>query len=138
MTDEEFMKIAIEEAKKGDFPFGALVVKNGQIIARAHNEASKNDPTAHAEVMAIRKACNKLNVNDLTDCVLYSSCEPCPMCFGAAWWARISRIVYGAEAEDVKEDKWKIDVKCNYLNNKSGNRIEIIGGVLRNECVRLL
>jgi len=138
MKDEEFMKIAIQEAKKGDFPFGAVIVKGEKIIAKSHNSAGNIDPTAHAEINAIRMACELLKTNNLSGCILYSTCEPCPMCFTAAWWARISNIVYGAQAEDVKEDKWKIDVKCSYLNDKSGNRIEITGGVLRDECIKLL
>ena len=136
MTDEEYMKIAIEEAKKGDFPFGVVIVKDNEILAKAHNTASL-DPTAHAEINAIREACKKLGNIDLSGCTLYSTCEPCPMCFTASWWARISKIVYGAEGEDVPEDEWKIDVKCSYLNKKSGNKIEIKGGFLKDECLKL-
>jgi tRNA(adenine34) deaminase len=138
MSDERFMRLAINEAKKGDFPFGAVLVKNNKIIAKAHNNSNQRlDPTAHAEVNVIRKACKKLKSKDLSECTLYSTCEPCPMCFIAAWWANISRIIYGAEGEDVSEDEWKIDVKCSYLNSKSGNKIQIKGGFLREECLKL-
>jgi len=138
MPDEEFMKIAIQEAKKGDFPFGAVIVKDQKIIVKVHNTAKKLDPTLHAEINAIREACKILKTIDLSNCTLYSTCEPCPMCFTAAWWANISKIVYGMEGEDVTEDEWKIDVKCSYLNSKSGNKIQIKGGVLRKECIKLL
>jgi len=134
MKDEEFMKIAIEEAKKGDYPFGAVIVKDDKIISRAHNTANRLDPTLHAEINAIIKACKKLKSKDLSGCTLYATCEPCPMCFTAAWWARVSRIVYGMEAEDVTEEDWKIDIKCDELNKRSGNKIQIKGSVLREEC----
>ncbi len=138
MNDEEFMKIAIEEAKLGDFPFGALIVQDGKIISKEHNTVNKTDPTAHAEVNAIRKACEKLNSRHLEDCTLYTTCEPCPMCFFAAWWARIPKIVYGSEGEDVPEDEWKINLKIKYLNEKSKNKIEIISGIMKEECNELL
>jgi tRNA(Arg) A34 adenosine deaminase TadA len=137
MDDERFMKIAIKEAKKGDYHFGAVIVKDRKIISKIHNTANQLDPTAHAEVNAIRKACKKLNSIDLSGCTLYTTCEPCPMCFTAAWWAKISRIVYGMEAEDVKEEDWKINIKCNELNNRTGNKIQIKGGFLRDECLEL-
>ena len=137
MSNAEFMQLAIKEAKKGDYPFGAVIVKDEKIIAKAHNTATL-DPTAHAEINAIKKACKKLKTTNLQGCTLYATCEPCPMCFIAAWWAEISKIVYGAEAEDVPEDEWKIDVKCAYLNSKSKNKIRLEGGFLRKECVELL
>jgi len=136
MSDEDFMKIAIEEAKKGYAPFGAIIVKENKIIAQTHNTSSL-DPTAHAEVNAIRQACKKLNSKDLSGCTLYATCEPCPMCFTAAWWANISKIVYGTEGEEVPEDDWKIDVKCTYLNEKSGNKMIIKNNVLRDKCLEL-
>lgn len=83
-------------------PFGALVVKDGEVIARGRNlVTSTNDPTAHAEVVAIRRACQNLNTYQLADCDLYSSCEPCPMCLGAIYWARPARIFYGALHADA-------------------------------------
>jgi len=83
-------------------PFGAVIVKNGQIIAENVNRVtSTNDPTAHAEVLAIRQACTKLGVFELPDCELYSSCEPCPMCLGAIYWAHISHIWFANSAEDA-------------------------------------
>lgn len=83
-------------------PFGAVVVRDGKIVAEGVNEVtSKNDPTAHAEVLAIREACAKLGTFELKECELYASCEPCPMCFGAIYWARISRLYFANTAEDA-------------------------------------
>jgi len=83
-------------------PFGAVIVKDSKIIAENVNRVtSTNDPTAHAEVLAIRQACTKLGVFELRDCELYTSCEPCPMCLGAIYWAHISRIYFANSAEDA-------------------------------------
>ncbi len=85
-------------------PFGAVVVKNAEIIAEGVNRvASTNDPTAHAEMVAIRDACRKLGVFNLDGCEIYSSCEPCPMCLGAIYWARISHIYFGSSAADASK-----------------------------------
>jgi guanine deaminase len=83
-------------------PFGAVIVRGGKIIAEGVNQVtSTNDPTAHAEVQAIRQACQKLKMFELKDCELYTSCEPCPMCLGAIYWARLSKIYFGNTAEDA-------------------------------------
>ena len=100
---QKFLKEAIKEAVKGmrsgkGGPFGAVVVKNGKIIARGCNQVtSTNDPTCHAEVDAIRKACAKLKTFELKDCMLYASCEPCPMCLGAIYWARPKALYFAAD-----------------------------------------
>lgn len=107
MGHEEFMDIAVAEAKKGVLkgdggPFGAVVVKEGRVIAKAHNcVVKKNDPTAHAEVRAIRKAAKKLRSFDLSGAVLYTTCMPCLMCLGAIKWANITEVYYGASSEDA-------------------------------------
>jgi guanine deaminase len=83
-------------------PFGAVIVKNGEIIARgANNVTSTNDPTAHAEVVAIRKACERLQTFQLTGCEIYASCEPCPMCLGAIYWARLDKLYYANTKTDA-------------------------------------
>jgi len=83
-------------------PFGAVIVRDGKIVAEGVNQVtSTNDPTAHAEVLAIRKACESLGSFELRDCELYTSCEPCPMCLGAIYWARVSRIYFANTAEDA-------------------------------------
>jgi guanine deaminase len=83
-------------------PFGAVVVRNGRVVAEGVNRVTAtNDPTAHAEVVAIRQACAKLGGFELKDCELYTSCEPCPMCLGAIYWARLARVYYGGVAADA-------------------------------------
>ena len=113
----EFMKEAIRlsvsnvETGNGG-PFGAVVVKDGKIIARAVNEVtSSNDPTAHAEVVAIRKACALLNTFQLDGCEIYTSCEPCPMCLGAIYWARPDKLYYA----NTKEDAAAIDFDDDFI-----------------------
>ncbi|KAG0472122.1 hypothetical protein HPP92_016668 [Vanilla planifolia] len=103
--DYKFLSKAIEEAYCGvecgdGGPFGAVIVSNGEVVVSCHNMVlKKTDPTAHAEVTAIREACKKLGKIELSDCEIYASCEPCPMCFGAIHLSRIKRLVYGAKAE---------------------------------------
>lgn len=100
--DRMFLELAIKTAgenmEKGGGPFGALIVREGSILARAGNRVVPNhDPTAHAEVMAIRMAAESLGTHDLSECTIYASCEPCPMCLGAIYWAGIRRIVYASD-----------------------------------------
>lgn len=105
--DKMFMEMAIrlseENIDNGGGPFGAVIVRNGEIISTGANRVvPNNDPTAHAEVMAIRNACSKLGTFQLTDCIVYSSCEPCPMCLSALYWAGVKRICYGNTKDDAK------------------------------------
>lgn len=105
--DKEFMRRAIELAQKGidaehGGPFGAVVVRDGIIIGEGCNQVtSTNDPTAHAEVVAIRQACQNLNSFQLEGCVIYTSCEPCPMCLGAIYWARPAKMYFACNREDA-------------------------------------
>jgi guanine deaminase len=106
MTENEFISRAIDLASlnvnTGGGPFGALVVKDGKIISEGVNRViEKNDPTAHAEVQAIRNACELLKTFDLSGCEIYSSCEPCPMCFSAIYWAHIDKVYYAANHSDA-------------------------------------
>ena len=109
MDDKFFIREAIKQADKGisnkeGGPFGAIVVKNGEIVGRGNNRVtSTNDPTAHAEMVAIRDACKNLNSFQLDDCVIYSSCEPCPMCLGAIYWARPKKLVFASSKEDASD-----------------------------------
>jgi guanine deaminase len=106
-NDEQYLREAIALARQGmdrneGGPFGCVIVKDGQVIARGNNRVtSTNDPTAHAEVVAIREACKALGDFQLDGCTLYTSCEPCPMCLGAIYWARPERIVFAATREDA-------------------------------------
>lgn len=107
MTDEEFMdeavRIAVRNVSEGGGPFGAVIVKDGKIVARGVNRVTASlDPTAHAEVQAIRAACRALGSFSLEGCVLYTSCEPCPMCLSAVYWARIDRIFYACTRDDAE------------------------------------
>src|SRR5271167_4324514 len=108
-ADPSFMELAIDLAMKNvqtgaGGPFGAVVVKDGKVIAAAANcVTSNNDPTAHAEVMAIRKACQALGSFQLDGCEIYTSCEPCPMCLGAFYWARPERVYFANTADDASK-----------------------------------
>ncbi len=104
---EEFMRMAIElseyniKQRQGG-PFGAVIVKDGVLVAKSANKViAQNDPTAHAEISAIRLACSELGTYDLTGCAIYTSCEPCPMCLGAIYWARINKIYYANTKADA-------------------------------------
>ena len=101
----EAIRLSMENVKSGNGgPFGAVIVKNGKIITTAVNEVTKsNDPTAHAEIVAIRNACATLNSFQLDGCDIYCSCEPCPMCLGAIYWARPNAIYFGNSKEDAAE-----------------------------------
>lgn len=108
MTKDELMREAIrlseENVANGGGPFGAVIARDGEIVATGVNRVTaKHDPTAHAEVSAIREACEKLGTFDLSGCEIYSSCEPCPMCLGAIYWAHIDRLYFGNDKTDAKE-----------------------------------
>src|SRR6056297_214219 len=112
MNNEDFMreaiKLSIDNIDEGGGPFGAIIVKDGEIVAKAANRVTvNNDPTAHAEINAIREAAQKLGTFDLSGCRIYSSCEPCPMCLGAIYWARLDKIYFAntkADARDIDFD----------------------------------
>ena len=107
MNHEQFLqqaiKLAVDNANTGHGgPFGALIVKQNQVIAASANQVTKQlDPTAHAEILTIRLACQKLNNFQLKDCILYSSCEPCPMCLGAIYWARLAEVYFACSRYDA-------------------------------------
>ena len=100
---QKAIDLSIESVKNGGGPFGAVIVKNGKIIAATSNSVTKdNDPTAHAEVNAIRKAAKILKTFDLSGCEIYSSCEPCPMCLGAIYWAHLDKLYFANTKNDAK------------------------------------
>jgi guanine deaminase len=101
----EAIRLSIEKMRRGQGgPFGAIVVRRGKVIGRGWNQVtSANDPTAHAEIIAIREACRKLKTFHLEDCDLYASCEPCPMCLSAIYWSRIGRVFFGNTRQDAAE-----------------------------------
>ena len=138
--DQQFMREAIrlasESVRKGGGPFGAVVVRNGAVVAASANSVTiDNDPTAHAEVNTIREACRKLGTFDLSDCVIYTSCEPCPMCLGAIYWSRISRIYYGNTRKDAREIDFADDFIYDELGKPLSERSVPIIPLLRDEAL---
>lgn len=137
MTDEYYMMLALKEAKRaydeGEVPVGALVVMNEKVIARGYNMTEKlNDPTAHAEMIALTAAFNFLGAKYLPEATLYVTVEPCLMCSGALYWSKIGRVVWGADDEKngykhITRDEWPFHPKT-----------EIVKGVLKEECTQLM
>ncbi len=121
--------LSVENVKNGGGPFGAVIAKDGEVIATGVNRVTaSNDPTAHAEVLAIREACRKLGTFSLEGCEIYTSCEPCPMCLGAIYWARLDKMYYGNTKQDAKDigfdDSFiydEIDLKISERSLKSVN-----------------
>lgn len=141
--DKPFMEMAIREARKNlrtldGGPFGACIVRDGEVLAVARNTVLRNDATAHAEVNAIRKACRRLGSHDLSGSTIYSTTEPCPMCFSAVHWARIGRIVHGTNIADAKRTGFhELVISDRRLKALGRSPIEIVGGFLRAECLEL-
>ena len=141
---QECFEYAIKEARHGVLnneggPFGAVVVnQNGKIIGVGHNKVLKNnDPTAHAEVMAIRDACKTLNTYNLTDCKIYSTSEPCPMCLSAIIWANIKEVYYGTDRLEVSKIGFRDDLIYNFLEGKQKD-ILTIKKIDNQKCQELL
>ncbi len=138
--DKEFMRQAIrladESVHRGGGPFGAVIVKDGEVIAGRSNSVTIDlDPTAHAEVNTIREACRKLGTFDLSGCTIYTSCEPCPMCLGAIYWARIDRIYYGNNRKDARDIKFADDFIYEELYRSYDERTVPIIPLLRDEAL---
>lgn len=140
MTKEELMRRAIElsenSVRNGGGPFGAVIAKDGEIIAEGSNKVTiNNDPTAHAEVCAIRNACKILNTFELANCVIYTSCEPCPMCLGAIYWARLSKIFYANDRKDAAEIGFDDDFIYEEISIEPQYRKKPSEILLRNEAI---
>lgn len=139
-SDIEFMRKAIEisqiSIEEGGGPFGAVIVQDGIIVSTGNNRVTKNnDPTAHAEIEAIRDACKKLGKFKLSNCTIYTSCEPCPMCLGAIYWAGIKRVFYGNNREDAKVIDFDDSFIYDELNLKNEDKsIEMIN-ILHEEAI---
>ncbi|MGD2279191.1 MAG: nucleoside deaminase [Candidatus Omnitrophota bacterium] len=144
-AEKKFMIKAIEEARSGSSvgdggPFGVVIAKDGEALASAHNTVlADNDPTRHAEIKAISAASRKLGNYDLSGCDIYSTTEPCPMCFGAIHWARIDRLFYGTGIEDVKKLGFnELAIPAARMKKIGSSPLEIRGGFMREECEELL
>lgn len=142
---KKFMSLAIQSAESGirlseGGPFGACIVKNGRVIASAHNQVLKNlDPTCHAEIQAIHIASKKLKTFDLSGCEIYSTTEPCPMCFSAIHWARIPKLIYGTAIADVAKRGFNELAISNQILKKIGKlKIKIVKDFQRKACLSLL
>ncbi|HTH32249.1 MAG TPA: nucleoside deaminase [Lacibacter sp.] len=137
MTDEYFMKQALKEAElafeEGEIPIGAVVVINNKIIARGRNMTERlNDPTAHAEMIALTSAFSHIGAKYLPDATLYVSVEPCLMCAGALYWSKVTRIVWGAD--DEKNGHKRITKEESPFHQKA----EIVSGILKEDCAKLM
>ena len=133
----EAIRLASESVERGGGPFGAVIAKDGKIIARASNSVTlENDPTAHAEVACIREACRSLGTIDLSGCEIYSSCEPCPMCLGAIYWAHIDRIYYANDRKDAAEIGFDDDYIYEEIGKKPEDRMTPLLPLLRDEGLK--
>lgn len=138
----EFMRKAIalsdESVDVGGGPFGAVIVKDGKVVGAAANRVTlNNDPTAHAEVMAIREACQNLGTFDLSGCTLYASCEPCPMCLSAIYWARIDEYFYANDKNDAKSIDFDDAFIYEEIDKKPEERYIKRGQIIRDEAIKV-
>lgn len=141
--DHALMRIAVEVARegigRGQTPFGACVAREGRVVARDHNHVwGTTDATAHAEVLVVRRACRELATVDLSGCDIFTTCEPCPMCFTACHWARLDRIVYGAGIGDARDAGFReLEIPAREMKRRGGSPVRLRGGVEREACVEL-
>lgn len=140
---DELLDLAADEAIKGaesldGGPFGAVIVdREGKVISCGHNKVLKShDPTNHAEVVAIREACSKLGTHDLSGCIIYSSCEPCPMCLGAIIWANLEALYFGATRKDAAHAGFRDDLIYDFLANK--NEVLKRKEISNKKCIEVL
>ena len=142
-SDEQFMTLALEACAKGidqgQTPFGACIVRDGRVVACEHNLVwHTTDITAHAEMVAIRCACHALETIDLSGCTIYSTTEPCPMCFSAIHWAKIDRIVYGTSIADAKASGFnELCITSKQMHNLSASSVQIVPGCLTDRCAQM-
>jgi tRNA(adenine34) deaminase len=139
MNQEYFMRLALEAAKKGDAHYGAVIVKDNEVVAVAYNTVNRDsDPSAHAEVNVIRNLTTKLKNPSLEGYSIYTTGEPCPMCATACVWSGISEIIYGASIQDlISINQAQINISCEEVIGKSFRKIKVTKGILKNECLEL-
>lgn len=138
MTQQELMRRAIslseQSVRNGGGPFGAVIARDGEIVAEGSNSVTLDlDPTAHAEVSTIRRACRKLGTFDLSGCEIYTSCEPCPMCLGAIYWAHLDRIYYACDRKDAARIGFDDDFLYQEIPLRNEERKKPILPLLREE-----
>jgi tRNA(Arg) A34 adenosine deaminase TadA len=131
------IELSISSAKDTGGPFGCVMVKDDKIIAEGSNKVTfSNDPTAHAEIVAIREACKKLNTFNLSGCDLYASCEPCPMCLSAIYWSHVDNIFYANTREDAKKINFDDSLIYSEISKKNEDRKIPIKQMLRDEALK--
>ena len=131
------IELSVKSASSDGGPFGCVIVKDGKIIAEGSNKVtSTNDPTAHGEIVAIREACRKLNTFNLSECELYSSCEPCPMCLSAIYWSRINIVYYANNRDDAKNIDFDDSMIYSEINKKVGERKIKMKQIMREEALK--
>ncbi len=139
MTHERFMYLALAEAEKGDSPYGAVIIKDNEVVAKAYNTVIRDsDPSAHAEMNAIRALTNKNKSPSLEGYIIYASGEPCPMCAAACIWAGVEEIIIGASIQDLIDiNQSQIHLSCEEIIAKSSKKIKVTKGVLQQESIAL-
>ena len=143
MTDQQrqtlmrrAIQLSVENVQRGGGPFGAVIVKDGKVVGEGFNRVTaSNDPTAHAEVVAIREACRSLKTFSLNGCEIYTSCEPCPMCLSAIYWARLDRIWFANTKVDAAEIQFDDHFIYDELAKESAQRAIPMQGLLRDEAL---
>ena len=137
--DPKLMRLALQTAKNHQTPFGAVIAMGDQPFVSAGNLVSSTcDPTAHAAMVAIRQMSDHLKKTDLAGYHLYTTCEPCPMCMGAAIWANLDAVIYGCSIEDAAKMVPQIKLHADAIASKSFREIRVGGGILKDECINLL
>lgn len=142
--DKKFMLLAIKEARKNiktmeGGPFGACIVRGVEVLALARNTVLKSDASSHAEINAVRIASRRIKNFDLSGCVIYSTTEPCPMCFSAIHWANIEAVIYGTTICDAKKIGFnELSISCERMKKEGSSKVKLLSGCLKKECLKLL
>lgn len=137
--NNNMMKAAIQVADKNETPFGAAITMGDELFATAANQTDiKHDPTAHAEIEVIRKLTDQLQRNDLAGFILYTTCEPCPMCMSAIIWSGIETVVFGCDIPTISTYMNQIEIRAEEIGKKSSTKVEIMSGFMASECEQLL
>ena len=131
------IELSIESINSGGGPFGSVIVKDEKIISEGMNRVTvDNDPTSHGEIVAIRNACKKLNTFNLSNCSLYSSCEPCPMCMSAIYWSRIGKVYYANTRDDAKKINFDDSLINSEIPKKNEDKKILMNQIMRNEALK--